>query len=123
MRRGSVERLWRRANPVRRKRLFREMRLLRHIDPEPTFMAAPVDSRGSLPNQSARRFEMGGGAIQTARQTRESSPVTPRRRARDRHRREAGGRLDPRREIHLGTDDRVIHAVFRAEIADVAIRC
>ena len=24
-------------------------------------------------------------------------------------------------EIHLGADDRVIHAVFRAEIADVAI--
>ena len=32
-----------------------------------------------------------------------------------------GGRLNPRREIHLGADDRVIHAVCRAEIADVAI--
>ena len=53
---------------MRRKRLFRGMRLLGQIDPEPTFMAVPVDSRGGLLNQSPRRLEMGAGAIQTARQ-------------------------------------------------------
>jgi Resolvase, N terminal domain/Helix-turn-helix domain of resolvase len=31
------------------------------------------------------------------------------------------GRLDPYGAVHLGADDRVIHAVFRAEIPDVAI--
>jgi len=65
---------------MRRKRLFRGMRLLGQIDPEPTFMAAPVDSRGGLLNQSLRRFEMGAGAIQTARPTRKEfsgySPAT-----------------------------------------------
>src|SRR5499427_3293811 len=34
---------------------------------------------------------------------------------------QVSARLDARREIHLGADDRVIHPVFRAEIADVAI--
>src|SRR3954471_9849259 len=32
-----------------------------------------------------------------------------------------GSHFDPRREVHFAADDRVIHAIVGAEIADVAI--
>ena len=32
-----------------------------------------------------------------------------------------GDRLEARREVRLGADDRVVHAVGAAEIADVAV--